>query len=211
MTEHSQAVFVIERLQPSWLKTRSKKLAYRTIAALLAGSVFGLIVGSIFGPTFGLIYGASFTLFSGVGAHSLDNIVLKETTDEVTVAKQALIQTIKLAAFLICWYAVGLIFRLLGEFSREVLYFGLIFGLLGGFYRGGYGIIKRYALRLILWLNGYIPFKLVRFLDECAKLILLQKVGGGYIFVNRMLLEYFAELTQHGQHHEHEEALSLEG
>ena len=56
-------------------------------------------------------------------------------------------------------------------------------------------MIKHYALRLILWLNGYTPFKFINFLDHCARLILLKKVGGGYIFIHRMLLEYFAELT----------------
>ena len=55
--------------------------------------------------------------------------------------------------------------------------------------------IKHYALRLTLWLNGYTPFKFVNFLDHCARLILLKKVGGGYIFIHRMLLEYFADLT----------------
>jgi hypothetical protein len=28
-----------------------------------------------------------------------------------------------------------------------------------------------------------------------AKLIFLKKVGGGYIFLHRMLLDYFADLT----------------
>jgi hypothetical protein len=56
-------------------------------------------------------------------------------------------------------------------------------------------VIKHYSLRLILWLNGYTPFRFVKFLDQCAKLIFLKKVGGGYIFIHRMLLEYFAELT----------------
>jgi hypothetical protein len=36
----------------------------------------------------------------------------------------------------------------------------------------------------------------VKFLDHCAKLIFLKKVGGGYIFVHRMLLDYFADLPQ---------------
>jgi hypothetical protein len=56
-------------------------------------------------------------------------------------------------------------------------------------------VIKHYALRLILCLNYYTPFKFISFLDHCAKLILLKKVGGGYIFIHRMLLEYFAELN----------------
>jgi hypothetical protein len=32
-----------------------------------------------------------------------------------------------------------------------------------------------------------------RFLDTCASAGLLRKVGGGYIFAHRYLLEYFAE------------------
>ena len=34
------------------------------------------------------------------------------------------------------------------------------------------------------------------FLNSCAERILLRKVGGGYIFVHRLLLEYFASLDQ---------------
>jgi hypothetical protein len=50
-------------------------------------------------------------------------------------------------------------------------------------------------LRLTLRRSGYTPRKFVKFLDHCSKLILLKKVGGGYIFIHRMLLEYFADLT----------------
>ncbi len=68
-------------------------------------------------------------------------------------------------------------------------------GLIVGLNRGGAAVIKHYALRLILWLNDYTPLKFVNFLDHCARLILLRKVGGGCIFIHRMLLEYFAELN----------------
>jgi hypothetical protein len=51
---------------------------------------------------------------------------------------------------------------------------------------------------LVERLNGHTPFNFIKFLDQCAKLILLKKVGGGYIFIHRMLLEYFADLpVQH--------------
>jgi hypothetical protein len=36
------------------------------------------------------------------------------------------------------------------------------------------------------------PWNYVKFLDYAAERILLRKVGGGYIFIHRMLLEYFA-------------------
>src|ERR1700751_237185 len=67
-------------------------------------------------------------------------------------------------------------------------------GLIVGLNRGGSAVIKHYALRLVLWRKGYTPFRFIKFLDHCAKLIFLKKVGGGYIFIHRMLLEYFAEL-----------------
>lgn len=71
-----------------------------------------------------------------------------------------------------------------------VLTFGLIVG-----YRGGLAVIMHYVLRLTLWLTGCTPLNFVKFLDHCAKLIFLKKVGGGYIFVHRMLLDYFADMA----------------
>jgi hypothetical protein len=46
----------------------------------------------------------------------------------------------------------------------------------------------------VLRLNGHAPLNYIRFLDYAAERILLRKVGGGYIFVHRMLLDYFASL-----------------
>jgi hypothetical protein len=93
-----------------------------------------------------------------------------------------------------------LIGSLIGGPSKKGLYLGLIgelyLGLIGWLNQGGSAVIKHYALRLILWLSGCTPFKFIRFLDYCAKLIFLKKVGGGYIFVHRMLLDYFADLPQ---------------
>jgi hypothetical protein len=33
---------------------------------------------------------------------------------------------------------------------------------------------------------------LARFLDQATSLVFLRKVGGGYVFIHRLLLEYFA-------------------
>jgi hypothetical protein len=40
--------------------------------------------------------------------------------------------------------------------------------------------------------NNLAPGDYVRFLDAAAERLLLRKVGGGYAFIHRMLLEYFA-------------------
>ena len=48
----------------------------------------------------------------------------------------------------------------------------------------------------LLWHSGQLPWNLPRFLDYAAERILLRKVGGGYIFIHRLLLDYFASLDE---------------
>jgi eukaryotic-like serine/threonine-protein kinase len=72
------------------------------------------------------------------------------------------------------------------------LWIGLGFGLLLGLRAGGRTCIYHVVLRLWLVFNGTIPLNYVKFLDHAADRILLRKVGGAYIFLHRMLLEYFA-------------------
>ena len=70
-------------------------------------------------------------------------------------------------------------------------WFGLMFGLTGG---GGLAIIRHVFLRLILYRSSDIPWNYARFLDYAASIGILRKVGGGYIFAHRYLMEYFAAL-----------------
>lgn len=55
---------------------------------------------------------------------------------------------------------------------------------------------KHLILRLLLWRGGYIPWNYAHFLNYAVERIFLQKVGGGYIFAHRKLLEYFAHRNQ---------------
>jgi eukaryotic-like serine/threonine-protein kinase len=68
-------------------------------------------------------------------------------------------------------------------------------GALIGLAAGGLAWIRHYILRLILWRHDYLPWNIARFLDSCADRVLLRKLGGGYIFVHRLLLEHFAADT----------------
>jgi hypothetical protein len=56
--------------------------------------------------------------------------------------------------------------------------------------------LQHFTLRFILWVRGYAPWRYARFLDHVTARIFLRKVGGGYIFVHRLLLEYFASLWE---------------
>jgi len=198
---------------PSW-----KKMSRGLVLGLILGLIVGLISwGAVElynhasligvqrskpnpGPIAGLFGGLVFGLIFGLIDCGLTDTAQADKASPNLGIKLSLKNS--LAAFLVTWLIVGLIFTLIfGSISGSVfawLIYSVIVGLIGGLNRGGSAVIKHYALRLILWRKGYTPFKFVKFLDECARLVLLQKAGGGYIFIHRMLLDYFADIpTQH--------------
>jgi len=79
----------------------------------------------------------------------------------------------------------------------EIVYaigFAIYVGPIIGLYFGGLAVIQHFALRFVLSRKGLLPWKLVPFLDYATERIFLRKVGGGYVFVHRMLMDYFADL-----------------
>jgi len=85
--------------------------------------------------------------------------------------------------------------RSIGNQIRAGVVLGISFGLVAGLIFGGTDtVIKHLLLRFMLWSNGDIPANYADVLDHASSLILLRKVGGGYIFVHRYLLEHFAEI-----------------
>lgn len=97
----------------------------------------------------------------------------------------------------------GLLFGLVGLLAGLVtaqlfgLLFGLVGGLLFGLYFGLYTVLgaalEHYTLRFWLWRTHVFPWKAVPFLDDATARILLRRVGGGYNFAHRLLLDYFAD------------------
>jgi hypothetical protein len=61
-------------------------------------------------------------------------------------------------------------------------------------FAGGIACIQHFALRLILYFNGYIPWNYARFLDYCTERLFLQRVGGRYRFMHKMLQDHFAQM-----------------
>lgn len=91
----------------------------------------------------------------------------------------------------------GLIFFLVFGFFGGLmggLIFFLAFGLFGGLVGGGTACIRHLTLRIFCYLSGYIPWNYAHFLNHATELIFMQKVGGGYIFIHRMLMEHFAQM-----------------
>lgn len=60
---------------------------------------------------------------------------------------------------------------------------------------GGSAFLMHFLLRFFLLFQPNFPTRIVHFLDRCTELTLLQRVGGGYLFVHRLIMEYLAALT----------------
>lgn len=260
MVNESQTVFLIEKMQPSWLKSRSERIVYRISNFLMGwlivdfsreitlfekvswswqqaksklmremrlGMISGLSPALIIGVITvlinvrsnktlhdALIYGLnsvvlSWLIFGVVGALIRG---LSSGFDSIEVEQRIIPnQGIKSSAknftmfVLICeiiFAMFGLIFGLLiGESSAGIggLIAGLTLGpILGPFVGGKFGgaaCIQHFHLRWILYLKGRTPWNYARFLDYASQRLLLKKVGGGYIFYHRMLMEHFAQIN----------------
>jgi hypothetical protein len=120
---------------------------------------------------------------------------LRDTELEIRISpNQGSAQSFKHAV--VSGFGLGII---LGLFSSLVVGSdgGLIIGLSMfwiGLLDGGSSLVNHYTIRLVLCANGYMPWNYVRFLDYAAERIFLRKVGGGYIFVHRLLMEHFAAM-----------------
>ncbi|HET8842611.1 MAG TPA: hypothetical protein VFN35_14185, partial [Ktedonobacteraceae bacterium] len=81
----------------------------------------------------------------------------------------------------------------LGLFMIEILFL----------LNGGYAVLQHQVLRFLLYYQHSIPWNYARFLDEATEALLLRKVGGGYMFIHRLLLEYFASYEAETQKEQH--------
>ncbi len=200
-------IVVVETLRWSWSRARSEligrvggRLAVVLAIGLAVVLAIGLVGGLIFGVVGGLVGGLAVGLVGGLGSSDLE---VKATPNQGIrrSIRSALIFAVGgglvfgLGGGLVGGLVGGLGGGLVGGLSGVVVVV-LAGGLGGGLDYGGRAVIQHYTLRWLLYRNGSLPLRLVPFLDECADRILLRKVGGGYIFVHRLLLEYFASLHE---------------
>ena len=294
MVQHAQTVFLIERMQPSWLETDVQQRLHNVMFSLLCGSIFALawaVIGALIGlrstPKAGLVLGLIVWLVVALAvAVSIAKTELKDFTPFGTpktrwrgllrempnreLIRQLIYVSIayELIGILACGGALyvlgltkltvalsagaiaGLSMCLFNMLAASVIFpevettqvpnqgiresvrtavlavlvigllsglsyglittaivgpskglrVGLILGLIGGLMLGPiFGappVVSHYTLRFLLYCNGHIPWNYARFLDYAAERIFLRKVGGGYIFIHRLLQDYFASLYQ---------------
>jgi transcriptional regulator with XRE-family HTH domain/energy-coupling factor transporter ATP-binding protein EcfA2 len=180
------------------------------------GCAGGLFYGARYGFHYGLVYGAILGLVSAV-ASILTGMLKSGWSSQVLAEKQltrpneGTRRSLRNAGFAACLFGplggifgglvCGLSFGLIGGLAGWpilgggfALVFGVIFALQFLMLQGGIASLQHYVLRWYLWRAGVMPWCYTAFLDYAAERILLRKVGGGYIFYHRLLLDYFAGL-----------------
>jgi hypothetical protein len=299
MVREKQTIFLIEKMQPTWLQTINEERAYRIKAFIFSGLIVGLSVGLSVGVISGRIFSLSYGLgldfiglFSGLIAGLLGGLIGGSITglqkkispfERLSWSRQRVKS--RWVHELFFGTCLGILFRLLvelvgagvsfGEFdwqmsgltgalifglssglgsseieqriipnqgirssgrnciisliggllvglfvglfaglkfrlASSVIYLtshwliiglyiglitGLIIGLVAGMKFGGVACMQHFTLRQILYQKSRIPWNYVKFLDFASDRLLMKKVGGGYVFFHRMLLEHFARMN----------------
>ena len=165
------------------IPTFSFKLAEQPIVLF----VFMLINIIVFSLIFEIIGGIIGGILGGLMGTTIENR---------TIPNQGIFQSLKNAVIL---SVVSIIFlEIVAKISGFYLPIlnGITLGILVGLIGGGGAAIKHFILRCILCLNRSIPWNYAKFLDAAVGWIFLQKIGGSYIFIHRLLLEHFAQLNR---------------
>ena len=164
-----------------------------------SGLEFGLVFGLVFG-LFGLLGGLGRGIGLIGGLVTVLGYVLL-TGPLLGLSGRQLLERLSLSPNEGIWRSgknglvVWLFFVLIGGLIGGLGY-GLIGGLCFGLTSGLHAFMKHFILRFFLSRRGDLPWGLVPFLDEAAERLLLRKVSGSYIFVHRLLLDYFAILDK---------------
>nr|WP_322721697.1 NACHT domain-containing protein [Nostoc sp. ChiQUE02]MDZ8234804.1 NACHT domain-containing protein [Nostoc sp. ChiQUE02] len=163
---------------------------------LIAGIIIGLISWLVFDFNVGLIV----TLNSGLLIGLIGGLIAGSKSQKITTKihpNQGILNS-ALNALLIA-LVMGLITILVSQFiwdSKYVLLVGLLVSLAGSLVSGGKACLQHFSLRYILYRFGYAPWNYTHFLNWACDRLLLQKVGGRYIFVHRLLMEHFAQMSE---------------
>lgn len=209
------------------MKSNSKKSILVALVTLVSVSIVIGWVSSIFffNLGYGVRYGLVFGTISGliVGMAGLLTSMLKSgwssemlPEDQHTTPNEGIIRSGRNALVGACVFApIGGIasglacaigFGLIGGLSTWpvmgmafALMLTIMFFVIFATTHGGMAWIEHYTLRWYFWRAGYLPWKVVHFLDSAAKYALMRKVGGGYMFIHTLVLEYFADLYQSGR------------
>ncbi len=182
-------------VRKSFFKEFRSGLLFGLTFGLLFGLISGLIVGLIHGLSLGLIGGLIYGLIGGLKADI--SIHVKPNQGIWSSFKNTLILLI-MSILLLALLRTGLPYLLGNILETErispvlaVASFALIWT---SIYASSQACTQHFALRLVLYRTNGIPWSYARFLNHCTERLLLQRVGGRYRFIHRLVQEHFAAM-----------------
>lgn len=196
MAGDGETVFYLKRLEEEWLYgghnfdgTRGTKRTDIIFLVLLGAVLVALLVVMpvvvlVAVPVYLLVW---FVLGGQGNRQTLGDIETTAIPNEGVrrSARNALL--VALIFGLVAGAVFGLVFGLTAGVAA-----GVVAALIFGWQAGAHACFEHLFFRLWLRRNHSGPWNYVRFLDYAAERVLLRKVGDGYAFFHRMLLEYFA-------------------
>ena len=206
-----------EAIKWSWSsmwQNLSKFLAGGALVGLIYGLVNGrsylaipekLFPSLLFGLSIGLLVGLIVGVKGGFSNEQLDDCnILKPNQGIRNSARHSILFGLFFGVTFGLVFGIlygPALYLILGEEYRSSFpaNSGLIYGLSDGIIvaaffwllSGGIAVIQHALLRVGLWKAGYIPWNYVRFLNFAAERLLLQRVGGGYMFIHSLLQDYY--------------------
>ena len=129
----------------------------------------------------------------------LAGFILGGLSGSGTIAKSRPNQGVWLSLRNACIAAVVLALPMtfLTALIRDPIYalnIGILSALIAASLFGAGVFVKHFFLRALLRMQRSLPWRYSRFLNYAAQLVFLRAVGGGYIFMHRLLQQYFAAL-----------------
>jgi transcriptional regulator with XRE-family HTH domain len=180
------------------------------------GLAYGLMTGLIVGVGTGLSYWLVLGLFQSIAQEQIEDQDRQSLNQGVrrSALNSTIIGLLSGAiiggiGFLGYWLSYGLndglskglsyglndgLSKGLGSALSVVWLFFIAGALFGWAVSGGWAVLRHYALRWILHSRHVFPWHAQVFLNDASARILLRRVGGGYSFIHRLLMEYFADL-----------------
>jgi serine/threonine protein kinase len=190
------------------------------ISMVFFGPSNGLSAGLSIGPSIGLIYWCLLGLFQGIAQEQIENRDRRTANQGIHrslynstimgLIGGAIIGSLGLLSYgLTLWLndmlghrlstmlGFGLKLELISG-SSAVLSYGLQLGISGALLifllTGGLAVLRHYTIRFLLWRSNTFPWQAPQFLDDSVARFLLRRVGGGYSFTHRLLLDHLADV-----------------
>ncbi|MEG3857934.1 CHAT domain-containing protein [Microcoleus sp. herbarium12] len=168
----------------------------KLLQSLIGGLIAGLITWKLSGMMVFLSVGLVIALIYGVSGSNIEKIKIPNQSIWQSVKNASLFALIGATSMAIPAAMMSKqLLAMIVESSvlqnkigmANIVLSAIIVGTLFGFTQAGMAGIQHFTLRLILWCNGYIPWNYARFLDYATERKFLQRVGGRYQFIHKLL------------------------